>query len=459
MSGSGAGSGRLRAIVGAGRLAESVVSPPTDTWDLPRATVAMWLLTHFCVVVVMVVVVVAEAVDGPYAAAGVILVWLVLLSGLCGRLLLQLVGHDDWSRPLHLAEARRVPWELKLGCFAVASYVAFVAARILGPGVEAMLLATLAAVSGLRVGGLDALAGQERPPLHYVRAVLSVGGALAFGCLVLAAALLFGFFGRVIDPRLEGMETTVEMWLGVGIDRAGQFRTLVVGLVVLTPGVTAMCEALAAVSRYEADLGRRLAIHEQQAAREDIAQDIHDGEILSLLALARREDDPALRRRHLAALELALRRLQVDRHEIRQDRAVRSCLRHPLRAANVLGLDVKLDCEADTLDTTLAAETAALLERLVMAQINNSVAAGAHAVEIAVVNHPDGLRVTYVDDGGGFDPAVIDAAGGGMSRLRFDIERMGGRLWFERGVGATLAVAVLANEEELRDHHDRNRSW
>ncbi|MEM8924206.1 MAG: hypothetical protein AAGD35_11960 [Actinomycetota bacterium] len=442
MSGSGGDAGRLRAISVAGRFVAHLVSPAPEGWDLSRASVATWVLTHVCVASLFGLTVMVDGVTGDRSGeAAVIVVWLVVTSGLCGRLaLLLLIERGLGLGPLWW---RRPPFELVFGVFAVLTYAALVAAQTMGPGVEAAFLATLALLTGLRVAGLDALMGVERPVGFYVRSVYSLTGAVVFAGLVLVAVVLFAVVGRVVDPRLQGMERTVEEWLAVDIDRWAQFRALVIGLLLLAPFVTLVCEAVAAVGRHEADLGRRLSEHEQRAAREVLAQGIHDGDLLSLIERARRATDELDRLRLLSTIELRLRELQVERHQDRGDRIVRSCLRRPLSAANRLGLAVELDCDVATLDHPLDHAAATLFERLMMVQFDNSFEVGATSVKIRIEYHLSVVRVTYVDDGGGFDPAEAERAGGGLARLKFDIEQSGGRLWFERGVESTSTHVVL----------------
>ncbi|MEL7155686.1 MAG: hypothetical protein AAFN30_03700 [Actinomycetota bacterium] len=152
----------------------------------------------------------------------------------------------------------------------------------------------------------------------------------------------------------------------------------------------------------------------------------------------------------ITGLEFRLRELQLERTAHRGPRTLRASLRQPLRGANQLGVAVALSAAATTLDAEVAGSTALLVERLVMLQINNSAAAGATSATLGVEDHPVHVLVTYIDDGGGFDPAEIERAGGGMSRVIYDIEAAGGSVRFERREGGTAATAIIAHPDESR---------
>lgn len=436
-------SGRLRAISSAGRLVEFVVTPPTGGGeDLPRASVATWVLTHFCVVVMFGLPVIAVGWDRSCLWAVLVLLgWLAMASGLCFRLLLLLIGRSG-RRPSRLAPRRRVPPELKLGFFAFASTAGFIAAQELGWFVVVGFLATVAVTSGLRLAGLDALTGQERRRLYYLSSIFSLSGLLVLGSLALVMVVLFTATGALVNSSYRGMEETVEDWLGVDLRRRAQLQVLL-GWLALSPAVALVCEAVSAVSRYESGLNRRLIEHERREERDRIAQALHDGHILSALEDLRRRSDGPDQRRLITRLEFRLRQLQIERSAERGPRSVRSCLRQPLRGANLLGVVVHLDAEAATLDAELPDAAGSLVERLAMVQINNSSAAGAGSARLGIDDHPHHLLVTYIDDGGGFDPAEIERAGGGMSRLQYDIEQAGGTVSFERRSGGTVSRAEI----------------
>ncbi|MEL7155687.1 MAG: hypothetical protein AAFN30_03705 [Actinomycetota bacterium] len=241
--------GRLRAISSAGRLVQTVVTPATGGWDVPRATVATWVLTHFCVVLMFGIPVVAIGVAEACVWATLVLVaWLALASGLCLRLLLLLM-RGPVDPPLRLPTRRRLPYELKLGFFAFLSTAGFIAAQELGWFVLVGFLATAAITSGLRLAGLDALAAVERRPFYYLSSVFSVGGVLVLAALALVVVVLVTAAGALVDAQYRGMEETLEEWLGVDLRQRVQLRVLL-GWLALSPAVALVCEAVSVVSRY-----------------------------------------------------------------------------------------------------------------------------------------------------------------------------------------------------------------
>ena len=216
-------------------------------------------------------------------------------------------------------------------------------------------------------------------------------------------------------------------------------------MVVLAPPVLATCEAIAATSRHEAELADRLSNQERRIEREGIARDIHDGVILSTLGEVRRLSTSDEQKRLIDGLDLQLRQLQLERLAADDDRELRTSLRRPLQQANRLGLGVELDSAAPTLSLVVPAEVAIMVERLLLLQLANSAEAGATRVTLRVrrSDRSETLAVTYCDDGGGFDPSLVDRRPGGLARLRSDLERQGGSLRFRRMGDRTLSRAVL----------------
>jgi hypothetical protein len=306
----------------------------------------------------------------------------------------------------------------------------------------------LVATTGLRIGGLDALAGKDWPPGHYLRAATSPRSL--YPALVVAgvAIVLFAALDRWVDPQVQEWEVEVESWLGVELDRSSQLVFLVVALVILTPLAAAVAEVLSAVSRHETAIQLRLEHFEQRRAREDLAHDLHDSEILSTLGQLRREATAAPDRRRLMALEMRLCSLQLERQIVRQPRTVRACCRRATHGANLLGLDLRLDCDVATLDREVPGEIGNLVERLAMVQVSNSADAGASLAGLALSHRRGELQVTYSDNGSGFDPRVVEQTQGGLWRLQADLQELGGSLCFTREAARrTRSTATLRFEE------------
>lgn len=425
-------------VSGLSELLDHVVMPPSLGRDLPRASVATWVTSHFAAVAVYATALLVGSASEPMWQTAVVIVWLVTLSGLCGRLVGRLVTTSSSTAPVVPARPRRYTPDLKLGLFIGFAYAAYIAAGELGAFAIGGFVSVLALTTGLRLAGLDAWAGRIREPWFYARSVFSIGGLIVFVALLTVSGLVFAAAFRV-DPYLRsGGEAAVS-----SLTRAEQYRVLVLGILILTPPVLAVCEAIAAASRHEAALNDRLAGQERRLERDGIARDIHDGVILSTLGEVRKLSVSEEQTKLINGLEGTLRRLQVERLAARQDRSIRSCLRRPLHHANDLGLKVRLQTDEETLAVVVPSEAAMLIERLVMIQINNSAEAGAQSAEVGITIEAEALRLGYSDDGEGFDPELVGRTSGGLARLRFDIERLGGSLSFTRRSQLTFSEALL----------------
>lgn len=441
-------------------LVDAVVLPADPDLDLPPASVAAWVTNHFAVIVVYLMVLVGGARGEGWWWAAMVGVWLVGLSGLCARLVVRLLhpasaeAPTGWFRGRGGGQGRgrgrgRVGVDVKLGLFAVTTYAAYLAAGQLGSHAVGGFLAVLALTTGLRLAGLDAWAGRTRPPWFYLRALWSWSGLGAAAVVVGAAALVFGLAILTVHPWLAGPEATVEHLIHSELSPTGQLRTISLGAAVLAFPVLMVCEAIAALNRHEVHLAQRLADHERRIERDGIARDIHDGVILSTLSEIRRlAADPG--QIHLIdGLEAELRRLQMERLPATGHRPLMVSLRRPLQQANRRGLAVSLDTNPAALTQVVDGAVGLLVERLVMLQVTNSADAGAGQARLKLRAGPEAVTVTYVDDGGGFDPALIDGAGGGLARVRVDIERWGGSLRFRQARSGphgrwTVARARLA---------------
>ncbi len=434
--------GRLGSVTGVRQLLETMITGPTDGWERPRASVATWVLAHTFVTVVFVISVVGAGMSSSVGwAAAVLVVWALVGSGLVARLS-SLLWPTSGLTVLRVLNGRRLPAEIKFGLFFFVWSVAFIAAQRLGLVALVALVATGAITGGLRLAGLDALADHVRDRWYYVSSLFSPVGLITVVSLAVLVIVVFAATRSIIDPEFRTMEATVEEWLGVDLDRGNRLAILLVWPA-MTPVVALVCEAVSAVNRYEHALRRQLVELERRHERDLLAQELHDGAILSGLDdLRRRTDDPD-QRRVINALELHLRGLQVERQVERGPRSIRAALRHPLHGANLLGIDIDLRVDPGALDAEVPGSVALLVERLAMLQINNSAAAEASAAILVILHLPRELVATYIDDGGGFDPAVISAAGGGMARLQYDIEDVGGTLTFERQERGTASTAHL----------------
>ena len=187
---------------------DAVVTPPFGGWDLPRASVATWVTSHFAVVGIYAVVLVSGTPPPRVWSAVLVGVWLAGISGLCWRLLAHLVI----SRPLPApAPGSRLRADLKLGLFVAGTYTSYLVTDQLGPFAVGGFLSVLALTTGLRVAGLDAWAGRIRPPWFYVRSVFTAPAMGAFALLVVAAGAVFIAAALLLDPWLREAQAKVEI--------------------------------------------------------------------------------------------------------------------------------------------------------------------------------------------------------------------------------------------------------
>ncbi|MCP3988456.1 MAG: hypothetical protein GY724_05265 [Actinomycetia bacterium] len=446
-------------------LTDSIVTPTLPDNELPPASVATWVASHFAAVGVYFSSVLVGSAKSDLWQPLVIVLWLIGLSGLCWRLLCRLVfvprGASDTShrnreqtswaasflpRSLRARGAlggTRVASDLKLGFFIMSTYAAYLAVNSLGPFAIGGFLAVLAFTIGLRFAGLDALAGRVREPWYYTRSVLSVRALLTFGVVVVVSAGVFVFAALAIDPFLRQSEQTVEGILGLDLSRWDQLQNLVIGTMLLGPPALMVCEAIAAVSRHEAAVVEEVASYERRLERDGIAGDLHDGVILSTLSEVRALATSDNQKNLIDGLDAKLRDLHLRRLETRDDRSIKASLRRPLEQANRRGLTLSLETDRETLALVVNGTFAHLIERLMMIQINNSIEAEAGGAGVRIASEEETITVAYWDDGGGFDPVLIDRKPGGLARVRFDIDHAGGSLQFHQRAGRTVAEATL----------------
>ncbi|MEM9616315.1 MAG: hypothetical protein AAGA59_25535, partial [Actinomycetota bacterium] len=325
---------------------ETMIAGPTAGWERPRASVATWILVHtFVVVVFVITVVVAGLVSSVVWAPVVLVVWALLGSGLILRLT-WLLWPSSAPTALRSCTSPRLPVEVKFGLFFFVWSAAFVAAQRLGLVAVVGLVATGAITGGLRLAGLDALTGPVRRRWHYVSTLFSPLGLVTVVSVVLLIVALFAATRPVVNAEFRTMEMIVEEWLAIDLDRDNRLAIVLVWPA-MSPVVVLVCEVVSAVNRYDHGQRRQLIELERRHERDRLAQELHDGAILSGLGhLRRRTPDPE-QRRLISALELQLRGLQSERHVDRGPRTIRSALRHPLHGATLLGVDVGVDVELD----------------------------------------------------------------------------------------------------------------
>lgn len=115
------------------------------------------------------------------------------------------------------------------------------------------------------------------------------------------------------------------------------------------------------------------------------------------------------------------------------------------RLAEETGIDAQLEVSGDPLLATTDVDVAVL--RLVQGALANvRQHAAARRVVVSLSYAPDELLVDVVDDGRGFDPAVLrpasDAGGFGLRAMRERLASVGGRLSVESAPGEGTAIAA-----------------
>lgn len=249
----------------------------------------------------------------------------------------------------------------------------------------------------------------------------------------------------------------------------GPYRSDVVGYVALNAGmlawVGAACAALSAAIARRSDQIARLAVDRERLLaqamaaesreRQTLAEGLHDGAIQSLLAArhdieeaaVRAPGDPALDRADDALLTVVrqLRSAIFELHpHVLEEAGLEAALRQVAEgAARRAGFELTLDLdqlpERRDLDRVLFSVARELLT-------NVTKHAGARHVTVTLHEEGGERTVAVLDDGSGFDPAVLEERVGqghiGLASQGIRLETAGGRL--EVGPapgGGTLAVA------------------
>jgi signal transduction histidine kinase len=202
----------------------------------------------------------------------------------------------------------------------------------------------------------------------------------------------------------------------------------------------------------------RRAVQAQEVERRRLARELHDetGQALTsiLLGLAAVERAESAEDAHVAAAELRklvvetlqdVRRLAVElRPSALDDFGLEPALRRLGQSVREAGaLDVQVEARLGSQRLPADVETA--LYRIVQEALTNVVKhAGAERVSILVTRKPASVLVMIEDDGRGFDPTQIRAAGLGLMGMNERVELLDGtfRIDAEPGVGTTLVVEL-----------------
>ncbi len=359
---------------------------------------------------------------------------------------------------------------------------------VLEPGAlsapPAVVVTTAAVLGALYAAGVARLADRERPrataawlgvltAAWVVLVVLTPDGVwLAFPLFFLQAHLL------PLRPGLLAVAlTTVAAVLGYAWHRGVLAPAAAIGPVIGAAVAVAVVLGYHALAR-ESEQRRRLveelsatraelAVAERAAGaageRERLAREIHDtlaqglSSIQLLLRAAGRAlpDDPTVAAGHV---EVARSTAQENLAEAR--RFVRELTPPSLATASLpaalqrlcdtvavqAGIRVSLHLSGDPAPVPTPHEVA-LLRVAQSALANTAAHAGAQRADLTVTYMADRVSLDVVDDGAGFDPAAVPAAGSGdsgfgLAAMRSRVAQLGGHLVVEAARGAGTAIAV-----------------
>jgi signal transduction histidine kinase len=201
--------------------------------------------------------------------------------------------------------------------------------------------------------------------------------------------------------------------------------------------------------------------------RHRLARELHDSVCQALfsmtlhtraveLAVQRQSADPdgsitrgltelrSLTQSALADMRASIMQLRPD--DLHEEGLAAALRRRATTIAAREGLEVRVHAPEDRLPLDDRAEEE--LFRVVQEAVHNSIKhAHAGRIDIRLAEHSDrdgSLVVEVADDGTGFDPHAVPAAGLGLGSMRERMERLGGRLVIDsRPTGSTTVRAVL----------------
>ena len=211
--------------------------------------------------------------------------------------------------------------------------------------------------------------------------------------------------------------------------------------------------------RLERELRRQAAELAASDARSHLARELHDSvtQALFSMTLMTRSIEVLMSRDPEAALErlATLRDLQRDAlaemraliFELRpggleKDGLVHALRRHAAAVQGRIGLPVVVESE---LDERLPDEVEDVLYRIAQEALHNVVKhARARTVRLILSTATDGVSLTVIDDGSGFDPASVTDGHLGLTGMKARAETIGSRLAVDShpGRGTTIEVVV-----------------
>jgi two-component system, NarL family, sensor kinase len=207
---------------------------------------------------------------------------------------------------------------------------------------------------------------------------------------------------------------------------------------------------------------RRQLVSEAMQADErhnrEVAEHLHDGPLQTLLAarldldeVLERDDDPALESVHAAMQQTAaaLRSTVTELHpQVLAQLGLTAALRELLRQFETRG-DYTVEADLDDVGKPESQQLLYRAARELLANIHKH--AKATTVRVGLQRRGDRIVLTIIDDGTGFDPAIVEryVADGhiGLGSLLARFDAMGGSMDIDSVVGRGTKVTVTSPAE------------
>lgn len=203
----------------------------------------------------------------------------------------------------------------------------------------------------------------------------------------------------------------------------------------------------------------RAVIEAEEAERQRIAKDLHDG--VGQLMSAAKMNLVAFGKVHgvgeerdwdniISLVDDSCREVRAVSHNMMPNALLKGSLAAALREflTKVDGRALRVNLYTEGLDERLDSTTETVLYRVIQECVNNVIKhASAKSLDVSVVRDETGITVTIEDDGRGFDAAALDYTEGlGMRNIRTRVEYLKGTVEVDSAPmrGTVVAIAVPA---------------
>lgn len=199
----------------------------------------------------------------------------------------------------------------------------------------------------------------------------------------------------------------------------------------------------------------RAVIEAEEAERQRIAKDLHDGvgqmmsaAKMNLVAFSksRPADDGTEMENIISLVDDSCRELRAVSHNMMPNALLKGSLAAALREflTKVDGRALRVNLYTEGLDERLDATIETVLYRVIQECVNNVIKhASASLLDVSVVRDSGGIDVTIEDDGQGFDPLSAQHAEGlGMKNIRTRVEYLKGNVEVDSAPGRGTVIAI-----------------